>query len=243
VRTTAIDVQRSYYAETAYQYDHLHVRDDDEHGFALNFMIAAAEYLDVQSVLDIGCGTGRALIRIGEKSPGITARGIEPSAELRAIGHAKGLPQDQLIDGDATNLHFNDASFDLVCEFAVLHHVANPAKAVSEMLRVARKAIFISDSNNFGHGNKLSRVLKQTIHDAGLWRLASLIKTKGRGYSISKGDGLAYSYSVFDNYRQIAKSCQSIHMLNTSGAGPNLYRTSSHVAMLGIKRPLSSSNT
>ena len=234
---TAIDIQRNYYAETASQYDILHGRKDDEHGLALTFMTAAAEYLNALSVLDVGCGTGRALMKIGDTHPHISAIGIEPSPELRGIGYSKGIPKSQLIDGDAMNLEFEDGSFDLVCEFAVLHHVPTPARAISEMLRVARKAIFISDSNNFGSGSKLSRLLKQTIHDAGLWRFASLLKTGGKGYTISEGDGLAYSYSVFDDYKQIARACQSVHMLNTSGAQPNLYRTSSQVALLGIKRP------
>jgi hypothetical protein len=103
------------------------------------------------------------------------------------------------------------------------------------MLRVAQRAIFISDSNNFGQGGRLSRFLKQAINSVGLWPIADQIKTKGKGYAISEGDGLYYSYSVFNNYEQIATKCQSVHMLNTIDGGPNLYRTASHVALLGIK--------
>jgi len=76
-----------------------------------------------------------------------------------------------------------------------LHHIRKPALAVAEMLRVATKAIFLSDSNNFGHGSPLGRSIKQTIDLLGLWPLADWIKTKGKGYTISEGDGLAYSYS------------------------------------------------
>ena len=69
-----------------------------------------------------------------------------------------------------------------------------------------------------------------------MWPLADWIKTRGKGYTISDGDGLAYSYSVFNDYPQIAANCSSVHMLNTSNAGPNLYRTASHVALFGIKK-------
>lgn len=103
------------------------------------------------------------------------------------------------------------------------------------MLRVARKAIFISDSNNFGQGSFISRSIKQLINSVGLWRVADLIKTKGKGYTISEEDGLAYSYSVFDDYKQIEAGCRSIHLLNTKDGQINPYRTAGHVALLGIK--------
>jgi ubiquinone/menaquinone biosynthesis C-methylase UbiE len=231
-----VDLQRAYYASTAQKYDDLHLEEDGEHGFALQFMISILEQVGIRSILDIGSGTGRALIGIKNKMPGISIIGVEPSAELRSIGHGKGLSETQLIDGDAMNLEFANGSFDLVCEFGALHHIPEPSKAVAEMLRVARKAVFISDSNNFGQGGRVSRLVKQSIHAVGLWPVANLIKTKGKGYSISEGDGLFYSYSVFDNYKQITKECESVHMLNTVNAGPNLYRTATHVALLGIKR-------
>ena len=134
-------------------------------------------------------------------------------------------------------LAFADGSFDLVCEFGALHHIPRPELAISEMLRVARKAIFVCDSNNFGQGGKFSRFLKQAINAVGLWPAANLIKTKGKGYTLSDGDGVTYSYSVFTNYKQISKGCESVYLLNTSSSGPNLYRTSSHIALLGIVRP------
>jgi ubiquinone/menaquinone biosynthesis C-methylase UbiE len=231
----AVEIQRAYYAQTAARYDDMHVREDDEHGFALRFLTSAVEQLGIRSILDVGCGTGRALIRIKEALPGIAAVGIEPSAELRAVGHAKGLSAIELIDGDAMKIAFDNGSFDLVCEFGVLHHVPEPSKAVAEMLRVTRKAIFISDSNNFGQGSSLSRLVKQTINGVGLWPVADFIKTRGKGYSFEDGDGLAYSYSVFNDYKQIAKACKSVHFLNTRDGGPNLYRTATHVALLGVK--------
>jgi hypothetical protein len=113
--------------------------------------------------------------------------------------------------------------------------VRDHRRAVSEMLRVARKAIFISDSNSFGQGSRLVRAAKQALRAAGLWRIADLVKTRGRGYTITEGDGLAYSYSVFDDYRLIKASCRSMHLLNTQDADVNPYRSASHVALLGIK--------
>jgi ubiquinone/menaquinone biosynthesis C-methylase UbiE len=231
----AIVIQRAYYAETAHRYDSMHVNQEDEHSFALRFMVSVLEQLGIQSILDIGCGTGRGLLTLKRAMPGLVAVGVEPSAELRQAGYANGLTETELVDGDAMHLEFGDASFDLVCEFGALHHIAKPSKAVAEMLRVSRKAIFISDSNNFGQGSPLARLFKQMAHAAGLWPMVDFIKTRGKGYSISEGDGLFYSYSVFNDYKQIRKACQSVHLLNTSDAGSNLYRSSTHVALLGIK--------
>jgi len=231
----AVQIQRSYYAQTAADYDDMHIREDDEHGFALSFMIAAVEQFGIRSILDVGCGTGRGLLRIKLALPGIKAVGIEPSAELRAVGHSKGLSHAELIDGDAMHLAFPDGSFDMVCEFGALHHMPHPSQAVAQMLRVARRAVFISDSNNFGQGGLMARTVKQAINAVGLWPLADRIKTKGKGYSISEGDGLFYSYSIFNDLPQIEHACESVHFLNTDHSGPNLYRTASHVAMLALK--------
>lgn len=233
--STDTEIQRAYYAATAQKYDELHLEKGGAHGLALQFMMSVLEGLDVKSILDIGCGTGRALVSISNKMPNVFAVGIEPSADLRNIGYSKGLPASQLIDGDGMNLSFPDDSFDMVCEFGALHHIPEPSKVVSEMIRVSRKAIFISDSNNFGEGGAAARLAKQAIDFLGLWPFANLIKTKGKRYSISEGDGLAYSYSVFNDYKQIEKACQSVHLLSTRNGGRNLYRSASHVALLGIK--------
>lgn len=234
-RQNEIQIQRAYYADTAHRYDSMHVHQDDEHSFALRFMISIIEQFGIKSILDVGCGTGRGLLTLKRAVPDITAVGVEPSAELREIGYSNGLSETQLIHGDAMDLAFDDGAFDLVCEFGALHHMPEPSKAVAEMLRVSRKAIFISDCNNFGQGSKLARLFKQAINAAHLWPLADLIKTRGKRYTISEGDGLYYSYSVFNDYKQISEKCESIHLLNTVDAGPNLYRTATHVALLGIK--------
>ncbi len=137
--------------------------------------------------------------RVGNRMRG---SGEEQRETIRRA-YAQGVSPSELLEGDVLALQFEDGAFDMVREFGVLHHVRTPALAIEEMLRVARKAVFISDSNNFGQGSFLRRSIKQVLDRFGLWPLEDLIKTKGRGYTISDGDGLAYSYSVFNNYTQI----------------------------------------
>jgi SAM-dependent methyltransferase len=229
------EIQRHYYAETADKYNDMHLQGGDEHYFALALLAASIDHFKFQSILDVGAGTGRALLFLKNKRPELTVRGIEPVAELREVGYRSGLSQEELTEGDATSMQFEDGQFDVVCEFGVLHHIRRPEIAVSEMLRVARVAIFISDSNNFGQGSFALRTIKQLINGAGLWKAFDLIKTRGRGYTISEGDGLAYSYSVFNNYKQIKRYCKSIHILNTQDGNVNPYRSAGHVALLGLK--------
>lgn len=230
-----VAIQRAYYKSTAQSYDAGHVHAKDEHYFALRFLEAAIDHYGITSILDVGAGTGRAALHLKTKYPALKIVSVEPVRELREVGRAKGLSEAELIDGDATKLPFGDGAFDLVCEFGILHHVREPAVAIAEMLRVAKVGIFISDSNNFGQGSFLSRAFKQLLDALGLWRVADLIKTKGKGYQITEGDGLAYSYSVFNDYAQIARVCRT-HIFNTEPAGINLYRTAPHIALLGIKK-------
>jgi len=230
-----VSIQRDYYRRTADHYDAVHVAAVGEHEIALSWMTSQIDFLGITSLLDCGSGTGRVPLQLKDSRRNLKVVGIEPSAELRSIGHAKGLATDELINGDAQKLDFPDASIDLVCEFGALHHIPDPAKTVSEMLRVARKAIFISDCNNFGHGGFAGRTAKQILRALGLWRAADFIKTRGTGYTISEGDGLAYSYSVFNNYPEISRRCRRVHIMNTTPSGPNLYRSASHIALLGVK--------
>ncbi len=200
-----VEIQCDYYSKKAMEYDEMHIdiNERDEHFFAMTFMLASLDYFEIKSILDIGSGTGRAIIYIKRRKQDIHIAGIEPVKELRQIGYNKGLNENDLIDGDAKKLQFSDGEFDLVCGFGALHHIKHPELAVSEMLRVAKKAIFISDSNNFGQGSFVVRSIKQLINAVSLWNIADLIKTRGKGYTISEGDGLAYSYSVFNNYKHI----------------------------------------
>ena len=137
--------------------------------------------------------------------------GIEPVAALLSKAIEAGVPRSvSLVCGTGELLPFADASFDAVCEFSILHHVPNPSKVVGEMLRVARKVIVITDSNRFGQGSTAARWFKLFLYKAGLWGAFNYIRTKGKHYQISEGDGLFYSYSVYDSYELVARWAESV---------------------------------
>lgn len=231
-----VSLQRQYYADTAAKYDAMQISERDEHQFALAILSAMIEYHDIKSVLDVGSGTGRALRYLKARHPGVRFVGIEPVEALRKVGHEAGLRPEELKEGDVNALAVSDGEFDLVCEFAVLHHVPKPELAVAEMLRVSRKAIFISDANNFGQGGPAARLLKQAINAMGLWRAFDWLRTAGRGYHVSAGDGLFYSYSAYNNYGQLRAACRTVHQFNTVDAGISLVGSAPHVVLFGIKK-------
>jgi SAM-dependent methyltransferase len=231
-----VDIQRRYYGSTATQYEEMHSGAAEENRLALGLLSSAIDLLAVASVLEVGAGTGRAIRRLKEAKPRLRLVGLEPSQDLRRHGYDGGLSPDELIEGDAQQLPFENGSFDIVFELAALHHMPRPDKAVAEMLRVARVAIFISDSNNFGQGGYAARRFKQLINALGLWHAFDLMRTRGRGYHWSEGDGLFYSYSVFNDLPLIREHCSSVHVMNTTGASVNHYRDAPSVALFGIKR-------
>jgi len=224
------ELQRDYYKKAAAHYDAAHVSQTDEHAIALAWLSAIVDQCQYQSVLDIGAGTGRALNYLRDK-PGVKVIGVEPSVHMRKLGHEKGIPEDQLVDGDALALAFPDNHFDVVCSFGVLHHIRDHAKAVSEMVRVARKAVFISDSNNFGQGTLTTRVIKQTLRALHLWGLFDLLRTRGKGYHYSEGDGIFYSYSVFNDIPIIKSKFNHILYMSTRPSGHNLFRSAPTLAI------------
>ncbi len=83
-------------------------------------------------VLDVGCGNGDFLKHFSNSC------GIDFSEEMVAITKNHNL---NACIGDATNLAFDDNSFDYAFSFKVFAHVPNCERMLSEMVRVSRKGI------------------------------------------------------------------------------------------------------
>jgi ubiquinone/menaquinone biosynthesis C-methylase UbiE len=222
----AADIQARYYTDTATPYDVMHVREQDGHGVALRMISALVDQFEICSVLDVGCGTGRAVRHFRTRHAGIHVHGIEPvPALIRRAVEVHGVSACDIVCGRGEYLPYADRSFDAVCEFGILHHVPQPNAVVREMLRVARRAVFLSDANRFGQGSWTGRLTKLALYRLNLWPLANYLKTRGRGYSITPGDGLAYSYSVFDSLDLLAEWAPRVILIPTS---PSSARTWAH---------------
>jgi ubiquinone/menaquinone biosynthesis C-methylase UbiE len=113
-------------------------------------------------------------------------------------------------------LPFADASFDVVCEFATLHHAAHPNVVVKEMLRVARKAVIICDSNRFGQGSRAAQLIKLFLCKTKVWVAYTFLRTRGKGYLTTEGDGLAYSYRFYDSYDLVSQWADRVILIPSS---------------------------
>lgn len=197
-------LQRAYYARTAATYDHAHLREASAHDVGLSIIAGLARSLAATSIVDVGAGTGRGVAQLGSLLPGVRVQGFEPVAELVAEGHKKGIAADALLVADGRALPLADASVDIAIATGVLHHVPRPVAILDEMMRVARRAVFVSDANRFAQGSLLARAVKLGLWSTGLWRAFDFVRTRGKGYMESEGDGVFFSYSVFDDLPRLA---------------------------------------
>jgi ubiquinone/menaquinone biosynthesis C-methylase UbiE len=205
--------QQDYYANTASAYESMHVQPGDEHFIALEYVAALLHVVRAKSVLDVGSGTGRAVRFLRQRCPELRIEGVEPVGRLREQAQ---VPGTVMHEASGENLPFDDDSFDVVMSFGLLHHVPAPAPVITEMKRVARSGVMISDANRFGQGSTAAGVLKSAIHRAGLWPTFEYLRTKGRGYLESEGDGIFYSYSIFDSMPQLQDWANRVFVIPTS---------------------------
>jgi ubiquinone/menaquinone biosynthesis C-methylase UbiE len=214
----AVATQRRYYSETAAKYEQMHAHEGDSDAFNRRFIEAILHMLDARSVLDVGTATGYRIHDFRSALPDAFVCGIEPVDALLGVAlrndvHTSG----RLIRGTGVALPFADASFDVVCEFAILHHVQRPDVVVREMLRVAKKAVVISDCNRFGQGNAIARLAKLAMYKTRTWGLYDWLRTKGKGYRVTDGDGVSYSYSVYDSFDLLAEWADRLILVPSEG--------------------------
>jgi len=94
------------------------------------------------SLLDVGCGPGTITAELaGRVAPGrVTA--VEVSAEVLELARdeagTRGRENVDFAVADVHALDFPDGRFDVVHAHQVLHHVADPVRALGEMRRVCR---------------------------------------------------------------------------------------------------------
>jgi len=86
-----------------------------------------------QRVLDIGCGSGGAMVLLSKL--GWETVGVEFDRKAADVGRAKGLT---IHDGDVADQHFDDSSFDAVVLSHVIEHLPEPGRTLAECHRILK---------------------------------------------------------------------------------------------------------
>lgn len=102
--------------------------------------------LDIESVLDVGCGEGVTLSKLKKEGIGKSWEGVDSEEEAIKIGK-KMHPNLSLNKGNVYDLEYKNSSFDLVICTEVLEHLEDPGKGFEELLRVSKKYVIFSVPN------------------------------------------------------------------------------------------------
>lgn len=118
-----------------------------DNGLPIRLAQVAAQIPVGASVLDVGCSDGRLLAWLRDHKQ-VDGRGIELDSRRVATAVARGL---SVVQGDATQdlAAFPDASVDYAVLSETLQAMEAPAKVLSELVRIGRKAVVAFP--NFGH--------------------------------------------------------------------------------------------
>jgi len=139
------------------------------------FVLSLLKGLEINSVLDVGCGTGLLLRQILEKYPNIQVTGSEYSAQGLEIAK-KRLPKAEFhaIDLSKENL---GREFDLVTCIDVLEHIEDDRAALKNLLAMTGKYMVLSvplgrlievERERVGHVHGYSRLeVRRKVQEAG----------------------------------------------------------------------------
>jgi SAM-dependent methyltransferase len=98
-------------------------------------VLDAAHVRPGAELLDVGCGSGLAMVIAAER--GAQPSGIDISAGLLGVARER-LPQADLREGDMEELPFEDARFDAVIGINAFQFAGDPRRALAEAARVLR---------------------------------------------------------------------------------------------------------
>jgi 2-polyprenyl-3-methyl-5-hydroxy-6-metoxy-1,4-benzoquinol methylase len=103
-------------------------------------------YLNLESILDAGCGDGELVKFLKKNKLAKRVEGIDISE--KAIERARQKNPHLIIKkGDIYNIQGKSEEFDLIVCSQVFEHLKYPRRALNEMVRVARKYVLIAVIN------------------------------------------------------------------------------------------------
>jgi demethylmenaquinone methyltransferase / 2-methoxy-6-polyprenyl-1,4-benzoquinol methylase len=91
------------------------------------------------SALDVACGSGKLTAELARRAgPGGRVVGLDFSVEMLEVAR-RDHPGIEFVEGDALNLPFDEATFDVSTMAFGLRNLADPVRGLREMLRVVKR--------------------------------------------------------------------------------------------------------
>lgn len=119
-------------------------------------MLSYSEFPQDAHILDLGCGTGKLLMRLGKFYPQLTGVGLDLSPKMIEQAKAKNNYSDRLnfMVGNAEEQPFEDNTFDAVFNTISFLHYPHPEKVLAEVYRVLKPGgnFYLAD---YGEGELL----------------------------------------------------------------------------------------
>ena len=136
--------------------------------------------------LELGCGGGH-VTRYMAKECGLDCTGTDVDPDMVDTAKARSLRVNNVsfMEADATDLPFDDGSFDLVLSFGILHHIHDWPVAISEVSRVLRP-----DGNyllgDLAYSRFSNTLLSPFVRNYGVYTIDGLVDQAARsGLSLS----------------------------------------------------------
>jgi ubiquinone/menaquinone biosynthesis C-methylase UbiE len=135
------------------------------------------------SILDVGCGTGRALALLASSAPGCKFTGIDPADNMRhlAAARCKAFDNVRVLAGSFESIPANAASFDYLYSILAFHWTTDLEGSVRELARVLKAGgemdlFFIGRDNGREFIQKTTPIFLRYLRPQGLLRTAQLRK-------------------------------------------------------------------
>lgn len=135
------------------------------------FLLSHLELRPNQNILDVACGTGFPLFELAQMhGASCQVTGVDnwkqavERARLKANKYQ--CPNVQILEADATQLPFEDGTFDLIVSNLGVNNFTDPEAVMAECFRVAKaRARLVLTTNTTGHMSEFYDVYRQVLRE------------------------------------------------------------------------------
>jgi ubiquinone/menaquinone biosynthesis C-methylase UbiE len=127
----------------------------------MNRLIEYFQNIEIDTVLDVGTGSGDFITVLKTAFPNAKITGIDPNSESLEVAKEM-FPDESFIEMSAEKLNFPENAFDVVSISMAMHHLPDVQKSLQEMLRVVKSEgwIIVNElfSDNLNAAQKVHKI-------------------------------------------------------------------------------------